>query len=263
MRKKAFTLIELLVVIAIIAILMAILMPALRLAKDQAYGVICVSNLRNLTRAWYLYQDDNDSKLVNGHTPSGNFTKGIHGIEPPQDVAGNPTTPGGNPTREDEWRGIERGLLFPYAKDLDVYRCPADRRRRGGPGREALWRSYSIAGGMNGEDGDQSVKKYTDIKNPANWYVFAEECDAREWNRGSWIMKITGNSWTDPLAVWHNKRSCLGWADTRADKHRWVDKSTMEIAARAADGVSISKVVPAGEGKDLKFMQDHYIQKDR
>jgi len=67
MERPAFTLIELLVVIAIIAVLMAILLPALRLAKDQAYGIICVSNLRSLSRAWYLYKDDYDDRLIGGH----------------------------------------------------------------------------------------------------------------------------------------------------------------------------------------------------
>ena len=72
-RKKCsngagFTLIELLVVIAIIAILMAILMPALRAAKDQARRVHCVSNVKILSLAWLMYKDENDDKLVGGNT---------------------------------------------------------------------------------------------------------------------------------------------------------------------------------------------------
>jgi prepilin-type N-terminal cleavage/methylation domain-containing protein len=65
MRKlSGFTLIELLVVIAIIALLMGILMPTLRAAKQLAQGAVCTSNVRQLTMAWLLYADDNDSKIV-------------------------------------------------------------------------------------------------------------------------------------------------------------------------------------------------------
>jgi prepilin-type N-terminal cleavage/methylation domain-containing protein len=66
MKPRAFTLIELLVVIAIIALLMAILMPSLRLAKDQAQRVHCVSNTKTLALAWFMYKDENDAKIVGG-----------------------------------------------------------------------------------------------------------------------------------------------------------------------------------------------------
>ncbi len=62
--KRAFTLIELLVVIAIIALLMAILLPSLRRAKDQAKGVVCNSNLSQWGKIFYLYAYDNDSKFM-------------------------------------------------------------------------------------------------------------------------------------------------------------------------------------------------------
>jgi len=68
MKKRAFTLIELLVVIAIIAVLMAILMPSLRAARDQAKRVHCVSNVKTLSLAWFMYKDENDDNLVGGHT---------------------------------------------------------------------------------------------------------------------------------------------------------------------------------------------------
>ncbi|MHC4355756.1 MAG: type II secretion system protein, partial [Planctomycetota bacterium] len=67
MRKsKGFTLIELLVVIAIIAILMAILMPALNRVREQGKRIVCESNLKNLMLGWLMYADDNDDKIVNG-----------------------------------------------------------------------------------------------------------------------------------------------------------------------------------------------------
>ena len=78
-RKIGFTLIELLVVIAIIAVLMAILMPALNRVREQGKRSSCLSNLKQLTLAWIMYADENDDNLINGDT--GEY--GIHQNETP------------------------------------------------------------------------------------------------------------------------------------------------------------------------------------
>jgi prepilin-type N-terminal cleavage/methylation domain-containing protein len=62
-RHKGFTLIELLVVIAIIALLMAILMPALQRVKSQAKSAVCQSNVRQWGLIFRLYANDNEGKL--------------------------------------------------------------------------------------------------------------------------------------------------------------------------------------------------------
>jgi prepilin-type N-terminal cleavage/methylation domain-containing protein len=75
-RSGGFTLIELLVVIAIIAILAALLLPALSRAKEESQGAKCISNLKQLAVAWTMYSGDNKDQLaVNGNTnyqPPGN-----------------------------------------------------------------------------------------------------------------------------------------------------------------------------------------------
>jgi len=251
MKNRAFTLIELLVVIAIIAVLMAILMPALRLAKDQAYGIICVSNLKSLSISWYLYKDDNDDKLVGGHP----------GRDPDTDAWVKAPQGLGDVTQQ-EYNGIKAGLLWPYAKEMDIYRCPADRRKLQPP--NYAYRSYSIAGGMNGEDKEwngRAITRYSEVENPALKLVFVAECDPRKYNMGSWVVSHPpNNTWIDPLAIWHNKRSTIGWADGHAEKHRWVDKSTMHWADLAAIGEQgvFNKAPDAGEGEDLRFMQRSY-----
>lgn len=268
-KKKGFTLIELLVVISIIAMLMAILIPALKAAKAAATGSVCVSNLHSLSMAWFTYTVENEGKLVNGHVEdSGNY-KPEEWVWPPINATGGyvGNSPGG--TLEDEKRGIEEGALFDYIKDAEVYHCPADKRYRRppttpGPGMQTGgYRSYSIAGGMNGE-ADYVVLRYTQIRTPAEKYVFVEEKDTRGFNRGSWLVNEPHNldkwKWTDPLAIWHNKKSALGWADGHATMHRWVYKPTIEMSKEGDwDIIEVLREDNAHENSpDLIWMKKHW-----
>jgi prepilin-type N-terminal cleavage/methylation domain-containing protein len=251
---KAFTLIELLVVIAIIAVLMAILMPTLQLAREQANAIRCISNLRTLTLCWIIYKDDYDARMVGGHV-GGRLNNIL------VDWVDRPATDDA-PLNEKQ-DACKRGLLWPYVKQIDVYRCPGDLRKMNPP--HWAFRSYSISGNMYGEERGsgwtgRALRLYTEIKQPAHKYVFVEEIDPRGYNMGSWVVNAPpSRSWIDPLAIWHNKQSTLSWADGRAEKHRWVDNSTMQAALDAFDGKnSFNRSPPAGEGEDLKFMQERY-----
>jgi prepilin-type N-terminal cleavage/methylation domain-containing protein/prepilin-type processing-associated H-X9-DG protein len=254
MKKRAFTLIELLVVIAIIALLLAILLPALRLAKDQAAAIVCVNNLRQLSMAWFTYTSENKDQIVNGHVPgNANFPRGVLWCEPPQDATGN-YTGGDRPGLVDnKKRGITKGLLFPYLKNLKVYHCPGDGRIDMTD--QLAYRSYSVAGGANGEGWANSykiAKKIAEIRNPGRTYIFLEEGERRGWNIGSWVMNLNRtDQWVDPFAVWHNDKSTLGFADGHAEKHKWVDKSTIEMSER---GNNYQNLYP-NEGEDYRYMK--------
>ena len=244
MKKRAFTLIELLVVIAIIAVLMAILMPSLRAARDQAKRVHCVSNLKTLSLAWFMYKDENDDKLVGGHTTAGHWV----------------LAPSGDSV-EQKKEAIRQGALFPYVNDtVDVYRCPADLRIKD-PGQFAF-RSFSIAGGANGENwsGAVQAKKYSDLKRPASKYIFLEDIDPRGYNTGSWVMDFPP-SWVDPLAMWHNERGTIGFADGHAEMHRWNDRHFIDWCQQAMfepGSFSFYRSAPADEREDINYMARGY-----
>lgn len=253
MKLGAFTLIELLVVIAIIALLLSILIPALNYVKQQATAIVCLANADGLTQAWYLYAEDCDSFLV-----CGDVGTGVEDMwtEYPQDETGAYE----NDTLEGKLYGIEAGLLFPYVEDTAAYHCPSDRRYKS----EAVWsqgnlgayRSYSIVGTMNGQDwGDNSkvwVKKYNEINTPSARLVFVEESEGWGWNARSWDIYINSDEWVDPVAIWHNDRSILGFADGHGEKHKWVDERTLEMAENQ------EKFVDMPGNEDHEYLQRIY-----
>jgi len=105
-NSNAFTLIELLVVIAIIALLMSVLMPALRLARDHAKRVHCLSNVRTLTLGYLMYKDEHDGRIVPGHTDPGNWV-----LRPPSADA----------SLKEKLDTIREGLLYRYVGEtVDV-----------------------------------------------------------------------------------------------------------------------------------------------
>lgn len=252
MGKKAFTLIELLVVIAIMAILMSILMPALNAARDQGRRVHCVANVRTLTLAWLMYKDEYDDKLVRGHNAP----------TPQSDDWAHSTLAGA--TLDEQLQAIRDGALFRFAgKNVAVYRCPDDRRVKSIT--NFCYRSYSIANGANGEDwpGDAvPAVRYSEIKYPAMKYVFVEDIDPRGDNVGSWAFGFVPAQWIDPLAMWHKRRTTLGYADGHSEIHKWHDKYFIDWCNEAMDKAltgnnppfSFDMTPPANEREDYNFM---------
>jgi len=227
MKTRAFTLIELLVVIAIIAILMAILLPSLNIAKQQARSISCRSNVRTLTLGWLIYKDDNDAKLVNAQTPTPTYDKKV--LAPWVVMPANT----GDSSVEEKKEYIKKGMMWPYVKDIGVYRCPSDRRKNISYHRYA-YRTYSISGGMNGVNpsGEWEILpciRYTDIKQPATKWVFLAECDTRGYNMNSWVMNPASRQWVDPFGIWHRSNtSTVGYSDGRVGMQQWRGKGLIQ-----------------------------------
>jgi hypothetical protein len=138
----------LLVVIAIIVLLLAIILPSLKAAKELASGAVCVNNQKSLCTAWGM--------LVGGSTyDTGTRSTPYRWVEPPliNPVYGSAKTPltAAALTQDQRLNGIRAGKLFSYIGSEKAYHCPGDKTFTN-PDPYAVYRSYAITGLMNGED---------------------------------------------------------------------------------------------------------------
>ena len=223
-RRRAFTLIELLVVIAIIAILMAVLMPALKRAREGGKRAACLSNLKQLTLAWNMYADENDDRLVNGATGYSDYTGGDWATHAGE-LAWIDTLDNSN--WDAQIQGIKRGALYPYLRNEDIYRCPTGRRG------QAL--TYSIMFSMNavchtevhGVKGAH-VKKRSEIRPaPALRLVFIDEGFM---TADAYAVNYTLERWWDNPPARHGDGATLSFADGHVDHWKWVGSDTIKHA---------------------------------
>ena len=229
--RGGFTLIELLVVIAIIAILAAMLLPALSKAKTSSQSASCLNNLKQFQLAWTLYEHDNADWFP------ANIARTIGGN--PQNVSNSWVL--GNAQYDGNTSNIISGSLYIYCGSTALYHCPADRATVQGNVPLPRTRSYSVEGWVGS---DFQVYGYTEPSPagaPFPGYVFKTKAsmithpgpsdvfafiDEQEQSINDGVFVIGPDSpgadnWLDLPADRHTVGCNLSFLDGHVERHSW------------------------------------------
>jgi prepilin-type N-terminal cleavage/methylation domain-containing protein/prepilin-type processing-associated H-X9-DG protein len=270
-NPRGFTLIELLVVIAIIAVLMAILIPSLKIAREQARGITCLANQRSLAQAYIMYADENSGSICAGMADF----KPINGVPPwvmpPLDYTaggGILAMASGDVTIEQRYNGLRQGALYPYLKEVEVYHCPGDNRKNLGTSLGTgpayrIFRSYSLPDYMKAVEPADPKKLFT-FKEQALKMLFVEEIydgSAGNFNHGGWSYTPRSGTMWDPLGIFHSDACTFSFLDGHAERKKWDDKRTIiycnSRVEAAAKGFGKGQVFNL-PNVDLDWLDQHY-----
>jgi len=251
-RDRAFTLIELLVVIAIIAILIALLFPALVAAKDRAKKLACLNNLNQLQLAWLMYAHDAEDRITATDWVPGD----MH-----------------SPTDATNETLLTQGLLYSYVKSTKICKCPADVKPNA-MSHVVTVRSYSINTYLNGQDTAAELENvrgvYTVVTKlsqitsppPAQRLVFVDESQITldDCNFGV-VPSMVGTShgevdhWDNVPTTRHRNSATFSFADGHVASIHWTGQLLKTLEAQGIAG-NYTEDVTEPDLNDLRRVQD-------
>lgn len=214
------------VVVATIAILAALLLPAVSSAKEKANRVRCLANHKQLSLAWCLYKDENCGRLVldDPWGESDNKPSWVYGYMNVPAQATNVAL-------------IQRGLLYPYVPNVGAYRCPTDQ--------SIDVRSYAMQeqlaccfdGNPYDSNAAENIFGHPPMYNegqmtklaPSLTMVFVDEAPPNI-NDGFFFVAAAGPMWSDAPASWHSRGCNFSFGDGHAEYWHWTDPRMIGMA---------------------------------